>query len=143
MRRMSAATKQLESSGDVCPVCNGRDGILPDRATSWGVCDAHRLKWRIGTRQRTGPLKGSPCPRLGWYLPVPVDGSAVRPPSLPVLVGVALDSVLQYLWFEEEQDFEARIPRVEGHIFADLCLLRWWRLGLLADRLGREGGDDA
>lgn len=143
MRQLSTATKQPESPVDACPVCNGRDGILPDRTTHWGVCDAHRLKWRVRSRQGAKQLKHSSCHRLGWYLAVEPDGPGVRPPVLPVLVGLALDSVLQYLWYAEERDFEAHLPAVEGHIFADLCLLRWWRLGLLDERPGREGGDDA
>lgn len=143
MRQLSTATRQPDTPAEACPVCNGQDGILPDRTAHWGICDTHRLKWRMGKRRNAGVPKGQACPRLGWYLPVPVSASAIRPPSLPVLVGLALDSVLQHLWFEEEQDFEAQIPGVDGHIFADLCLLRWWRLGLLAGRLGKEGGDGA
>lgn len=140
---MGAPTKRPETAAPACPVCGGHDGVLPDGAADWGVCDAHRLKWKVGARQGTERLKRSSCPRLSWYLAVEPDGPGVRPPALPVLVGLALDSVLQYLWYAEEQDFEGQIPMVEGHIFADLCLLRWWRLGLLADRLGREGGDGA
>lgn len=143
MAPASTQAKRPDAPREECPVCGGRDGILPEGSTDWAVCDAHRLKWRVRSRQGAKQLKQSSCPRLGWYLAVEPDGPGVHPPALPVLVGLALDTVLQYLWYAEELDFEAQIPAVEGHIFADLCLLRWWRLGLLHERLGREGGDDA
>jgi len=141
MPSTNSPLKPLESCGTGCPVCGRCDDVLSERRNHWGICDTHRIKWLEGEGRY--PDCRNPSFKLSVYLTADLHGQPLRPPKLPLLVGMSIDTILEYLWDAEEMDFDARLPQVERHIFGDLCLIQWWRLGLMRNRLGRDGGDGA